>query len=283
MLVDAHNLDLVFKGFKSVYTDAHIEAPSHYGEIAMTVPSGAASETYSWLGNIPQLREWIGPRIVHGLKAHGFTIVNRKFESTVEVLRDHISDDKIGIFKPMFAEMGSQAKRHPDELVFELLKAGFATTCHDGQNFFDTDHPLETPDGVVTVSNMQAGAGTPWYLLDTSRAIRPIIWQERESYEFQGLDKSSDENVFLNDRFLYGVRARVNAGFGLWQLAFGSKGTLDADNYAAARAAMLSFTADGGRKLGTMPTVMVVPPSLESAARKILNSEYGTGGVTNEW
>lgn len=75
----------------------------------------------------------------------------------------------------------------------------------------------------------------------------------------------------------------MNAGFGLWQRAFGSKDTLDADNYAAARAAMMSFTADGGRKLGTMPTVMVVPPSLESAARKILNSEYGTGGVTNEW
>ena len=32
---------------------------------------------------VTQLREWVGPRHVKGLKAHGFTTRNRKFESTV--------------------------------------------------------------------------------------------------------------------------------------------------------------------------------------------------------
>ena len=133
------------------------------------------------------------------------------------------------------------------------------------------------------VSNFQGGAGTPWYLLDTSRGVRPLIWQERKKYEFQQLAEDRDEYVFKNDKYLYGIRARVNAGFGLWQLAYGSRQALTPANYAAARAAMMTFTADGGRKLGVSPTVLVVPPALEEAALNLLNTEYGAAGASNPW
>ncbi len=123
----------------------------------------------------------------------------------------------------------------------------------------------------------------PWYLLDTSRAVKPLIWQERETYRFNAITAPDDAHVFMNDEYIYGVRARVNAGFGLWQLGFGSKAFLDPDNYAAARAAMMDFRADGGRILGIKPTTLVVPPALESDALKLLNSEYRVGGGTNEW
>lgn len=89
--------------------------------------------------------------------------------------------------------------------------------------------------------------------------------------------------VFKNDKYLYDIRARVNAGFGLWQLAYASKQTLNSANYAAARAAMMDLTTDGGRKLGVTPTALVVPPALEEAALTLLNTEYGTGGASNPW
>lgn len=41
--------------------------------------------------------------------------------------------------------------------------------------------------------------------------------------------------------------------------------------------------ADGGSPLGLVGNLLVVPQSLESAGRKLLNSEYGSGGETNEW
>lgn len=284
MIVNAQVLDLAFKGFKTVVSDAMMQAPAHAKDIAMTVPSVSRDETYGWLGSFPAMREWLGPRNVKNLVANGFTIQNRKFESTLEITRDDISDDRLGIFKPMFAEMGQAAVRHPEELVFGLLASGFTTNCYDGQFFFDTDHPVTDAEGNVTqVSNTGGGAGTAWYLLDTSRAVRPLIWQEREKYEFQQLTQENSEYVFLNDRYLYGIRARVNAGFGLWQLAYGSRQTLNAANYAAARAAMMGFTADGGRKLGVTPTVLVVPPSLEEAGLNILNTEYGAAGASNPW
>ena len=67
------------------------------------------------------------------------------------------------------------------------------------------------------------------------------------------------------------------------QLAFGSKAALNATNYAAARAAMMDFRSDGGKVLGITPSVLVVPPELEEAAMRLVNSEFGTGGESNPW
>ena len=115
-----------------------------------------------------------------------------------------------------------------------------------------------------------------------SRAIRPIIWQEREGYEFQSLVDTNDPHVFMRGEYVYGIRARVNAGFGIWQLAFGSKATLTTTNYAAARAAMMNVRADGGRVLGVSPTMLIVPPTLEAQAREILTNDM-VDGSSNPW
>jgi phage major head subunit gpT-like protein len=285
MIINGQTLNLAFKGFQTVYNEAQLVAPSYKDKIAMTVPSSSRDESYGWLGQFPRLREWIGPRHVNNLKAHGFTIKNITFESTVAVPRNDISDDRLGIFAPLFSEMGRDAATHPDELIFDLLKKGFTSDCFDGQNYFDEDHPIELVPGQepVSVSNMQDGTDPAWFLLDTSRGVRPIIWQEREKYEFQSITDSNDHHVFMNDEYVYGVRARVNAGFGLWQLAYGSKAPLNAANYAAARAAMMDFKSDGGRVLGVKPSIMVVPPSLEDAALHLLNTETKDGGGSNPW
>ncbi len=119
MIVNSETLALAFKGFKTVYSEAYLEAPSHSDKIAMTVPSASRDETYGWLGMFPKLREWIGQRQVNSLKAHGFTITNRSFESTVSVKRVDVADDRLGVFKPFVSEMGRTAKQHPDELIFQ--------------------------------------------------------------------------------------------------------------------------------------------------------------------
>ena len=285
MLVNPENIALAFKGFKSIYTDAYSQAPQQMGKVAMTIPSGTRDETYGWLGQFPQLREWLnGERVVKDLQAHSFTIVNRKFESTVSVKREDFEDDRLGVFKPMVQESAHLARQHPDELVFGLLKDGFTNLCYDGQNFFDLDHPTKDADGnTVTVANMQDGAETPWFLLDASRAVRPMIWQERQRYDWQTVTALNDAHVFMTDEFLFGVRARVNAGYGLWHMAYASKAPLTAANYAATRSAMQMLRGDEGRVLGIKPTIMVVPPSLEETALHVLNTEMNDGGGSNPW
>lgn len=284
MLANTANLDLVFRGFQKVVNDNFEAVTPDWSKIAMEVPSQSASETYGWVGQFPNMREWIGPRIINNLSGYGFTIPNKKFESTVAVARTDIEDDKLGVFKPVFAEMGGNARRHPEEMIFSLLKNGFTTNCFDGQFFFDTDHPVVAADGSMTaVANTDGGSGAPWFLLDTSRAMRPLIWQARMPYEFVQLTRNEDENVFIRDEYVFGMRARANAGFGLWQLAWGSKQPLNSASYAAARAAMMGFKADGGKVLGIKPSVLVVPPALEEAARNIVTSATGAAGATNPW
>jgi len=224
--------------------------------------------------------------VIKNLAAHGYVLENELFESTVKIKRTDIEDDQYGVYSPIMEEMGRASGEHPDELIFALLAEGFNTACYDGKNFFDTNHPVGDGETVVNVSNMQAGSGAAWFLLDTSRSIKPVLFQDRESYKFQMLTKDTDEPVFMRDEYLYGIRARVNAGFGLWQLAFGSKADLDSTNYAAGRTAMTTLKSDEGRPLGIKPNKLVVGPTLEQAALKLINTELVSEGgvsVSNEW
>jgi len=287
MLINASNLKSLFQGFNTSFNKGLEGAQSHHKDVAMVTPSQASEETYAWLGQFPKLREWIGDRVIKNLSAHSYTLKNRTFEDTIRVKRIDVEDDKYGLYGPLMTELGRAAGQHPDELVFSLFAAGFSTVCYDGQYFFDTDHPVKAADGTDgTASNYGGGASAAWYLLDTSRAIKPIIFQERIPYSLQQLTNDSDENVFMRDEYLYGVRARANAGFGLWQLAYASKQTLDATSYAAARAAMMSLKGDEGRPLGIKPDTLVVPPSLEQTALQLIANELiiNSGvAVSNEW
>jgi len=196
--------------------------------------------------------------------------------------RSNIEDDQYGVDAPTFETLGQNASEHPDPLIFALLAAGFATACYDGQYYFDTDHPVIQADGsVASVSNVQAGAGAPWFLLDTRRPLKPLIYQERKKPNFVAMDKETDANVFTRAEYLYGVDSRCNVGFGFWQMAFGSKDVLDNANFEAAYDAMGAFKGDGGKPLGIKPSLLVVGPSNASAARKIVEAQLINGGDSN--
>ncbi|MFN3575373.1 MAG: Mu-like prophage major head subunit gpT family protein [Tabrizicola sp.] len=284
MLVNAATLDGLRVGFKTTFQEGLKQASTAYLRIATVVPAATKEQKYGWLGKIPSVREWVGARAVQNLQQHDYAIKEKALELTLGVDRDDIETDNLGIYKPLFTEMGMSTGAQWDRMVFSQLKAGFSTNCYDGQFFFDTDHPVLDENGnTVTVANTDGGAGTPWFLLDVSRAIKPILLQKRKDFQFVALDKPDDQNVFMSKEFIYGADARANTGYGFWQMAWGSKQPLTASTYATARAALSGMKGDYGRPLGIMPNLLVVPPALESAARKILNSEYAAGGETNEW
>lgn len=282
MMINRASLQAAFTGFKTIFNNAFSAAESQFEKVAMVVPSSTSKETYAWLGLTTRFREWLGDRVVQNLMTHDYTIKNRSFENTVGVSRDDLEDDTIGVYTPLIASLGQDAKTHPDELIFALMAAGFDSLCFDGQYFFDDDHPVLDENGKAqSVSNLQAGASTPWFLLDVSKPIKPFIFQRRRDYQFVAMDKLDDEQVFTQKQFRYGVDCRVNAGFGLWQLAFASKAALDETNYAAARAAMMSLKGDNGKPLNIRPGLLVVPPALEATAKKLVLADTMANGATN--
>lgn len=282
MIINRTNLDNLFTGFNTAFAGSLAAYQSQWSAVATEMPSSTRENTYAWLGKFPKLREWIGDRVLKSIEADGYRIINKKFESTVQVKADDIEDDSYGIYSPLFAEMGNAAGRHPDEIVFGLLKQGFASKCYDGQFFFDTDHPVMRDGKEVSVSNVQVGAGPGWYLLDTSRPLKPMIFQKRRDYRLIRKDdpKTSDA-VFDRDEYQYGVDARVNAGFGFWQMAFASKADLDEANFNAAYDAMTSLKGDEDEPLGIRPKLLVIPPQLRTKAAEIVQVARRANGSDN--
>lgn len=278
-------LNALFIGFRKEYEDAFAGTPSHYERISTVVPSTTESQLYSWMGQFPAFREWVGDRVVKSMQVHGYQIINKNWESTVGVEKPKIEDDQAGIYSPLMRMMGEAAKVHPDELIFPLLKAGNANVCYDGQYFFDTDHPVyPNADGTgvaASVSNWQTGAGPLWVLMCTKRALKPMVFQRRKAPVFTAMNRMDDEAVFTANVYRYGVDSRDNAGYGLWQLAYGSKAALTYDNLWTAYQAMCAFKADGGRPLNIMPDLLVVPTSLSKAAHEAVERERLTDGASN--
>jgi len=116
----------------------------------------------------------------------------------------------------------------PDALVvppdlkwtaMELLESVYAPNVETGKTE-TRRNPLSGVLGLI-VSPYLTDTNN-WFLLCTKRIVKPIIFQSRIPVEFSALEANS-ENGFLRDQYVYGVRARYNVGFGLWQLAYGSQ------------------------------------------------------------
>lgn len=282
MIINQSNLSILYTAFTTSFNQGLGMAEPMQERIATRVPSGTRESKYGWLGKVPGFREWLGDRVIQNAQAHDYSIVNKSYENTLGVERDDIEDDQFGIYAPLFTAMGEATAAHPSELVFALLASGFATACYDGQFFFDTDHPVLDVNGVEqSVVNTDGGAGTAWYLLDTRRALKPLIWQVRKDYNFVAMTQETDANVFTRKEYLYGVDARSNVGFGFWQMAWGSKQTLSKTTYALGRQSLMGMKGDYDRPLGIMPNLLLVPPSLETEGLEILNSERDAAGATN--
>lgn len=282
--VSSGKLVTINVGFKSAFKDgfASALADSSWNRIATLVPSEDREEEYGWLKDIPMIREWFGDRVINQLADEGYKIRNRKFELTVGVKGDDINDDRVGIYGPRFKFMGDEAARFPNRLVYDLLKSGFTAKCYDGQPFFDANHPYIKADGTTaTQSNYQAGAGTPWFLLCTKRPLKPLIFQEREKFDYVELTKPTDPNVFMRDELLYGVDGRANTGFGFWQMALGSKATLDATNFKALRQMGERLLGDHGKALGLTFDLFVGEPAHRDAADELFNTATLAAGGGN--
>ncbi|GLQ20499.1 Mu-like prophage major head subunit gpT family protein [Algimonas porphyrae] len=276
LVITPEILQAIRGGLRTEFEDVFSGIEPVWDRIATEVPSTTSGNNYGWLADVPDVREWIGERQIRELDEHAYRINNRLFESTVAVKRTSIEDGDLGSYTVRTRQIADKAAKHPDKLVFEAVKAGFTSRCFDGQNFFDTDHPVG-PDGKEeSVSNFQNGAGEAWYLLDTTAPLKPFIFQNRSPVEFDSLDGISNgsmpEHVFMKDQYVFGTRHRSNAGYGYWQLAFASKAPLTAANLKAARDAMQAYKSHSGETLGVMPNTLMVGIGNQSAAKELIGA-----------
>jgi len=274
------SLTTLYVAFKAAFRRAFdgAEDTDLYKRLATVVPSTAGEEIYQWLGQVPRMREWLGDRVIEQMLANEFRIKNKDFEATVEVLRNQIQDNQMAGLEFMFGDLGVAAAEWPNELVFGVLKDGDTLLGYDGVPLFSASHPVAGG----TQSNIQSGAGDKWWLLDTRRNLKPIIFQDRQKPNLVRKDRPTDDNMFHNKRALYGVDTRGAAAPGLWHLGFQSEDTLDTTNFDAAMAAMMGRENEKQRPMGIRPNLLVVTPGNRAAAMELLKVDRLASGATNK-
>jgi phage major head subunit gpT-like protein len=303
MIINKTTIQSVFTTLKAVFNKAFAEAPSTWQKIAMLVPAPSGTVDYAWMSNFPQMKEWIGDKVVKALKAFKYTISARDFEATIAVKRKDMERDQLGIYKPQAMGAGQAAKEFPDELVYEAVNGSFANKCYDGQYFCDTDHAVGSDGKIVSVSNKitaplsnatkaladasfgaartmmrkfksdegrnlnirpnillvppaleitaialmtndkladdtpnpykgmaevvcdgRLSSDTAWFLLDTTRPVKPFIYQETKKPHFVQQTNPEAEDVFMRGEYKFGAEAEAEAGYGFWQMCVGSTG-----------------------------------------------------------
>jgi len=136
------NTGLLTKGLRSEFFRRLDETTTRFQDLSTRIESNSDSETYKWLGSVPQMREWGTGRVARGLRTESYSVENLKYEATVEVDRDEIADDKTGQIRIRVGELAERAATHKDYLISQLLinggTAGF--NSYDGVSFFNDSH-----------------------------------------------------------------------------------------------------------------------------------------------
>lgn len=289
MLITRASIQQLQVGFSAIYRAGWNATRPKLVELATTVPSNTRTNTYGWMARLLKMRKWDGPRVIQNLNTHAYQLENEPYELTVGVDRDDIEDDQLGVYNPLFEELGRQAQKWPDQVLKAVLQAGTTTNGFDGVPFFSNAHPLNpagnqsnnfsstplsaanfgvvraamsaytgedgeplgvTPDTLIVppaledmansivtaeygasgATNVQRGqarvvvvpelANEPatWYLADTSNAIKGLVWQLRKAPQFVAKTDLTDDNVFFQKQFVWGVDARGVGGYGPWYL-----------------------------------------------------------------
>lgn len=266
-------------GFMALFKRALASADNgnEWRQIAMQVNSTNAQENHPFGSEFPMLEEWVGRRNIEQLEALEYAIKNRKFSSAIRVKVTDLEDDNHGLYDHKFESAGNAAAEWPNRLVYEALRSGETKRGHDGEFFFGDHSELG-----ATVSNLQAGAEPALYLLDTSRPLKPLVFQRRIEPKMTVKNAPDDDHVFMNDEILYGIRARGAAGFGLWQTAYASKATFDAANLEEMMVNMMSRKNEQGSTLGIRPDTVVCGPERWPEVSELLEKQYLSGGGTNK-
>lgn len=156
-------------------------------------------------------------------KAGGETYSNRSNE---KLSRESYMKARSAIMS-IRGDKGKSLKLIPDLLVVSPAEEEMARLILEADQIDGTTNVLK---GTAKILVEPALAEHPhyWFLLCTSRFLKPFIYQLRKKIKFVSLTKDTDENVFMRDEYLYGADGRSNAGYGFWQMAYGSTGEVEA-------------------------------------------------------
>ncbi|MEK6676574.1 MAG: Mu-like prophage major head subunit gpT family protein [Planctomycetota bacterium] len=135
---------LVLAGARSEFAGIYdaMDKAAAYRELAERIVSTKDVENHRFLGSVPPMREWASGRVAHGVRGERYDITNLKYELTMEIDRDEISDDQTGQIMRRIRDIAPRAAQHKDLLIATLLESGATAgfISYDGITYFNDAH-----------------------------------------------------------------------------------------------------------------------------------------------
>lgn len=181
MLITNSNIVQLGRQFSGAFRRGLERTSIVYPRFVTSVPSTTTQNDYAWMKQLKGVREWIGDREVENVSSHDYTLKNKSWEESVGVDRDYIEDDNLGIYTPLFEQLGENFAYHPQELLVSLMRTGHQVVCYDGQNFFDTDHPGKDINGADTTFSNYSASGLA-LSLDNAMTVRATMLSRRNEH-----------------------------------------------------------------------------------------------------
>ena len=124
MIINQEALARLYTGFTAVFNAAFQDTQTWHDRVAMTVPANTRIMDYKFLLDFPMVREWIGDRQISSLEPKAYQVESKDWEATIEVDRNDIEDDQLGLYNPIISALAQEARKHPEKLIADLLGEG---------------------------------------------------------------------------------------------------------------------------------------------------------------
>jgi phage major head subunit gpT-like protein len=160
-------LSLFFSALETRFWTEYGLAEPMWQRIATVLPVGTELWTSGFMNMLQKYREWLGARIVQVPSLQTYTVPIKNWENTQGVDKFKFDDDTHGLYSPIAAFMGMQAKKLPDYQIRDaFLNQGSWTgsfqNCLDGLTIFNTAHPVNFWDASQgTYANDYTSGGVP--------------------------------------------------------------------------------------------------------------------------
>ena len=140
------NLQAVFNGLKATFADAvRTTETADVERLMESVQSTTDAERYPIATLLGDLEEVLDEVTITNIGRYVKSVPNRTFARIVQVRRNDIADDNIGVYRPGVRQLGRRAALYPLRLAVEVLLSGFTDTWIDDQTVFSASH--EWPGG----------------------------------------------------------------------------------------------------------------------------------------
>lgn len=128
-----------------------------------TAPKGVGN--YSWLGDIPGVREWLGSKVYGDLSKYNYSITNKRWYNGFNVHKDAIRRDELDQVRPRMQMLVTSLEVWKQEMIIDFLLNGETYLAFDGVAFF------ANAGGARINDNLLAGGGVTLAQIKADLAI----------------------------------------------------------------------------------------------------------------